>query len=228
MIKVRDFLLRLLRHTKQRIDWHAVSARHTVAHLIAKLSSRVFLGEGLAKNSKLENIVVNYTHIGLEAVNALKAWPPIARSLVHWFIPQVRRAREILEEARQLLEPEIIRRKKEKSDCLAQGRPPPKYNDTLHWADETARRPFDPVALQLGLSLAAVHTTADLLGQGILNLCHFPEWVEPMREEAISVLRQHGMNKNSITKMHLIDSYLKETQRIKPIQRSKPSIATNN
>jgi len=162
MIKVRDFLLRLLRHTKQRIDWHAVSARHTVAHLIAKLSSRVFLGEGLAKNSKLENIVVNYTHIGLEAVNALKAWPPIARSLVHWFIPQVRRAREILEEARQLLEPEIIRRKKEKSDCLAQGRPPPKYNDTLHWADETARRPFDPVALQLGLSLAAVHTTADL------------------------------------------------------------------
>jgi cytochrome P450 len=203
------------------LEWHNVSVKDTIAHLIAKLSTRVFLGEELAHNADLEKVIVNYTHVGLEAIMELKKWSPILRPVVHWYIPQVQASRQMVKHARELLRPEQERRSKEKVKCLAEGEPLPKYPDTLTWAEEVAKRPYDPVALQLGLSLAAVHTTADLLGQAVINLCHYPDWIQPLRDEVTTVLSSHGMNKNSITKLHLLDSYLKETQRLKPIQRGK-------
>jgi cytochrome P450 len=69
----------------------------------------------------------------------------------------------------------------------------------------------------LGLSIAAIHTTSDLVGQAVLNLGAHPEMIEPLRKEAIEVLQKNGWKKVALTELYLLDSFLKETQRMKPI-----------
>jgi len=41
-----------------------------------------------------------------------------------------------------------------------------------------------------------------------------PEYLEPLREEVDAVIREEGWTKAGIDKMHKIDSFLKETQRV--------------
>jgi hypothetical protein len=41
-----------------------------------------------------------------------------------------------------------------------------------------------------------------------------PEYLEPLREEVDTVIREEGWTKAGVDKMHKIDSFLKETQRV--------------
>ena len=41
-----------------------------------------------------------------------------------------------------------------------------------------------------------------------------PEYIEPLRQEVDAVIREEGWTKAGIDKMHKIDSFLRETQRI--------------
>ena len=80
---------------------------------------------------------------------------------------------------------------------------------------ECARgRQVDYVGLQLALSLAAIHTTSDLLSKCIVQLCDTPEIVKPLREEVIQVLRTDGWSKQTLYKLKLIDSFLEEIQQV--------------
>jgi cytochrome P450 len=95
-----------------------------------------------------------------------------------------------------------------------------KYPDTIQWFEETAKgRPYDPVRQQLVLAFASIHTTADLLSQAILDLCSADNWdvlCQELREEVISAYREEGWKMSLIPKLKLMDSVLKESQRMKP------------
>jgi Cytochrome P450 len=41
-----------------------------------------------------------------------------------------------------------------------------------------------------------------------------PEYIEPLRQEVDAVINEEGWTKAGIDKMHKIDSFLKETQRV--------------
>lgn len=87
----------------------------------------------------------------------------------------------------------------------------------MEWMEECARgRSYDPTIAQLTFSLAAVHTTTDMLTQVIYDLCDQPDLVQALRDEAIEVLREDGWKKTALYKMKLMDSVLKESQRLKP------------
>ncbi|CZS79476.1 unnamed protein product [Fusarium graminearum] len=75
---------------------------------------------------------------------------------------------------------------------------------------------FDPVIFQLTLSLLAIHTTYDLLQQRMIDLGRHPEYIEPLRQEAVQLLHEEGWKKTTLFKMKLLDSAIKESQRMKP------------
>ncbi|KAI1690339.1 Cytochrome P450 [Pyrenophora tritici-repentis] len=95
----------------------------------------------------------------------------------------------------------------------------PIYNDAIEWAEiESRGRPYSPVDCQLNLSFGAIHTSSALLTQVLTRLSNEPHLITPLRQEIIEVLKAEGMNKNSLYDLKLMDSALKETQRIKPDQ----------
>ena len=77
-------------------------------------------------------------------------------------------------------------------------------------------RKYSPVGIQLGLAAAAIHTSSDLMCHLISNPCRLPESIERLRDEAKSVLAEHGWSKSLLFHLKLMDSVLKETLRITP------------
>jgi len=46
------------------------------------------------------------------------------------------------------------------------------------------------------------------------HLAANPEYLVPLREEVEEAIRQHGWSKEAMDKMHKVDSFIKESQRL--------------
>lgn len=93
-----------------------------------------------------------------------------------------------------------------------------RFNDAMQWMEDVAKgRPYDPAVSQMSFSLAAIHTTSDLLTQVIYDLCGKEDLVQALRDELIAVISEDGWKKQTLYKLKLMDSVLKESQRLKPI-----------
>lgn len=120
--------------------------------------------------------------------------------------------------AAAIIAPEIKRRHEEIAAAKREGRTPDLPDDSIEWMRSASHgRKYHEVNMQLGLAIAAIHTTSDLLTQAMLNLCAHPEAVVPLRQEVLDVLGKYGWQKVALTELRLLDSFFKETQRLKPV-----------
>ncbi|KAM4055521.1 cytochrome p450 [Hirsutella rhossiliensis] len=200
-------------------DWHEVVAKEVNLQLMARITSRVFLGLKMCRNPQWLRIMSTYTTVAFQAVEELRLWPHWLRSTAQWFLPHCTSARALVQEARDLINPLIETRRCEKAAAAERGAKC-EYNDAIEWLEQTAREKhvsYDPACAQLSLSVGALHTTTDFLTQAMLDITSHPELIEPLREEIIAVLSQSGWSKRSLYSLKLMDSVLKESQRMKPI-----------
>lgn len=205
-------------------QWHSTSLKKKIGDVVARLSSRVFLGKDLCRNKRWLEIAKDYTIDAFIASRILKLVPSYLRPIAHWFVPHCIRLRKEYHDAQKLINPEIERRKERAQKALEAGRKPPKTADTIGWMYELARgREVDYVGAQLSLTLAAIHTTTDAITQAVLDLCANPSVVEPLRKEIIDVIGSEGWSKTALYKLRLMDSFLKESQRVHPPAYSKSS-----
>ncbi|KAK3937466.1 Dihydromonacolin L monooxygenase [Diplogelasinospora grovesii] len=199
-------------------EWHTIKLKDDVLDLVARLSSRVFLGRDLCRNKRWLEISKSYTVDAFVGSLLLRFVPFFLRPVVYWFIPQCTALRKAIRDAHKIIDPEVARRKAIVDQALAAGQKPPKVADTIGWMYEVARgRKVDFVAAQLSLTLAAIHTTTEVTGQALLDLCEHPEVAQQLREEAIQVLGEGGWAKTTLYKLKLMDSFLKESQRCAPL-----------
>ena len=198
-------------------EWHRISIRQAVLPLVARISSRVFLGDSVCRNEDWLKVTREYTVDASRAAEKLRLWPSALRPIVHWFVPECQRARAHVHEARRVITPILEQRRQEKASAKARGEVL-EYSDAIEWLEQAAAgRYYDPVNAQLVLSLAAIHTTTDLISQVLTDLAQHPDIIEPLRQEAISALAANGWTKASLYNMKLLDSVIKESQRLKPI-----------
>lgn len=66
------------------------------------------------------------------------------------------------------------------------------------------------------VSVAAIHTSTDLACKVIVDLARNSEIIQPLRDEIVSVLGAGGWQKTSFYNMKLLDSCIKESQRMAP------------
>ncbi|EED16415.1 cytochrome P450, putative [Talaromyces stipitatus ATCC 10500] len=170
-------------------EWHSIALKDTIVKIIARVSSRVFLGDLLCRNEEWLEVTRDYTLYSFTAAEELRLWPAPLLPIVHWFLPQCRKLRALLK---------VI-------------------DDAIEWFEKEANgQDYDPVSAQLILSVAAIHTTTDLTCQTLTQLAQNPEILAPLRKELVDVLQEHGWKKTSLYNMKLLDSVVKESQRLKP------------
>ncbi|KAF7539062.1 hypothetical protein G7054_g2488 [Neopestalotiopsis clavispora] len=90
------------------------------------------------------------------------------------------------------------------------------FDDAFEWFEKEYNGPHDAALKQVTLSLVAIHTTNDLLVQTLTDISLHPELVDALREEVIRVFSTEGLKKTSLNNLKLMDSVLKESQRLKP------------
>ncbi|EPS35038.1 hypothetical protein PDE_10003 [Penicillium oxalicum 114-2] len=202
-------------------DWHEISLKSTLLDMISQQSAHVFLGRSFSHNVSWLALSRSITLQAFGAVRELRVYPSFIRPLVGWFLPACKSLRGEIAKARKLVEPLILARRLERERCIASGREPPVYHDTIAWAEECARgRKYDPALIQLTLALSAMHNTSDFLTQVIYDIAARPKLVEELRKEIIDVRTcgdaTESWNKGAVHKLKLMDSVMKESQRLKP------------
>ncbi|KAJ5665275.1 uncharacterized protein N7477_007723 [Penicillium maclennaniae] len=210
--------LSLRNHWTDDEEWHDLPLKQSIVQIIAQLSSRVFLGEQMCRNPDWLRIIVDYTVDAFQAGDKLRWWPEITRPIVAYFLSSTRKVQQQLREAERILRPMLDERKRAKENALKEGIEFPRYNDAMEWLEQASKgRSYDPVALQVTFSWVAIHTTTDMMTQAIYDLCERQELVEELRKEVISVISSEGWKKSAMYKLQLMDSFLKESQRMKPV-----------
>ncbi|KAF4996667.1 hypothetical protein FDECE_12345 [Fusarium decemcellulare] len=195
-------------------EWRDISLKETMLDFIARLSSRVFLGEELCRNSEWLEITKSYSTNTFLAGDLLRQYTSWLRPIACYFIPQCRLLRKQVADARRVLAPVLKKRQRDREMALAKGEPEPSYNDTIQWAvEESQGSPFDPVGAQLGFSVVAINLATETM----LRLIERPQLVEDVRKEIIEVLLAEGWTKSALFNMKLLDSVVKEAQRLKPL-----------
>lgn len=186
--------------------------------IVARISSHMFLGEGLCRDAEWLDVTKRYTVMGFGTANVLREYPPWLRPLMNHILPQCRELRELSARAKKLIAPVILERQQAREDAVRDGKPVPRFEDALDWFEREGADPkLDPAYLQLILSVVAIHTTSDLLAETILQLSQRPQLVEELRAEISGVLKADGWKKTSLFNMKLLDSVIKESQRLRPI-----------
>ncbi|KAF4122151.1 Cytochrome P450 [Geosmithia morbida] len=199
----------------EETDWHSLNVQETIMAVIARMSSRVFMGEELCRNKAWTDISARYTLEAFKTGDILREYPPWMRSWVHWFLPGCQNSRRLLQEARETIKPYIVKRRQIKAEALARGKKV-SFDDAIEWLEATGSR-LDAATGQVMLSLVAIHTTTDLLQQTMTNIASHPDLFEPLRQEIVSVLSTDGLKKAALNSLKLMDSVIKESQRLKPV-----------
>ncbi|KAI0831537.1 cytochrome P450 [Hypoxylon sp. FL0890] len=205
-------------------DWHEMEVTPLVGEIVPRLIARIFLGEELCRNEEWLEITRQYQRNWLYGSRVLNMVPKPLRKFAHWVIPECIALRSLLKDARRLIALVIAKRREMRQAAIAAGREAPKFEDAFGWMEEEAAargKICDEVLLadfQMMMGLVAFHTTSDLLKQFMIDLAHHEECMQLVREEVIHLLRAEGMSKTAFYKMQLLDSGLKETQRLKPIE----------
>lgn len=101
----------------------------------------------------------------------------------------------------------------------------PRAKDTIDWFEQLSESSGRSVNIshgQMALSLAAIHTTSNLLTNVMYDLAAYPEYIQPLRDEIKAVLAEDGeLKKSSLLKLKLMDSVMKESQRVRPVSMGK-------
>jgi cytochrome P450 len=198
-------------------EFTEIMFKNKLLQVVARVSSRVFIGPEMSQNKDWLQVSQEYAMNAFMAVNAMRKWHPALRPIVHWFIPECRKARETLDRARAIITPVIQKRLERNRKAAEAGQTSSKTSDAIAWFDEASEgRPYDAAVIQLGLSFAAIHTTTEFLSGMITDLCANPEYFEPLRQEIRTVLGDKGWRKQTLYDLKLLDSTMKESQRQHP------------
>lgn len=211
-----------------RGEWRDVVVRSGLSlPLVARLSTLLFMGPESCRDREWIDIVIGFTVNIILANKALQVCPRWLRPLANYFMPQCRVLRAQERRAREIIEEKLVaRRESREVDGGAGGLGGGsggggQTGDALDWFQSQHQRlggEYNPVLTQLMLSVAAIHTTADLVTQVVLDLATHRELMDPLRREMVEALDGRPIDKAATQKMKLLDSVMKETQRMKPMQ----------
>ncbi|KAL8282700.1 hypothetical protein RB597_010103 [Gaeumannomyces tritici] len=200
-------------------EWREHLIRPAILDVISRVASRVFLGEELCRDEAWLEVTKEYTTAAFMAAMALRQRPAHLRFIYQWFEPLCAELRRHRDRSRAIIGPVLERRRAARREALAQGRPAPVFEDGIDWFEQEAQgRPYDSGMAQQALAATGNHTTSDFTTKFMLTVAQHPDLIREMRDEIVAVLRaEGGFTKAALANLKLLDSVMKETQRLQPI-----------
>ncbi|KAH9063634.1 cytochrome P450 [Lactarius vividus] len=195
-------------------EWVDVPVRKTMQRVICRVANRVFVGAPLCRNRDYQTLNLNFATSVVKSATILKLFPDFLKPLVARTISnlpsKVRREMEFL---RPMYE-ERLERTEELGDQKWEDAP----NDMLMWLMNESKgveRSLEGIARRmLVVNFVAIHTTSSAMTQVLYRLLANPEYVEPLRKEVEAVVAEYGWTTDAMDKLHKIDSFVRETQRL--------------
>ncbi|GJJ07764.1 hypothetical protein Clacol_001969 [Clathrus columnatus] len=189
-------------------DWTPIYASPKVTEVVARVINRVFVGLPINIGREPEYLKANIDLVifGMSCAY-LYDTSLVAKSLTTFS--------KSVNTAAKYLGP-IIKERQDKMDECGHDYPGKPF-DALSWLMEEAvgqeRSVANLTKRVLALNFAAVNTTSASFTFALYTLAAEPYYLQPMREEIERVIAEEGWTKTAMTKMHNLDSFLKESMR---------------
>jgi cytochrome P450 len=197
------------------LEWKETNITNDILNVVSRLSSKIFLGDKLCRNETWIRLSKEYVVTAVESTKSFLAWPKYLHFMIPWVSKDAKLVLRQLDGIRAILRPILEERELMKAEARKMGTPVPVFEDTLEWLQEESQgAAYDPAAYQMLLTIAAIHTTSDLLSQVIMRLGNEPHLIHDLRAEIVSVLGAEGFSKASIANLKLMDSKLVAMRRI--------------
>ncbi|KAI1423459.1 cytochrome P450 [Xylaria sp. FL1777] len=190
-------------------------AQNSILHITAGISSRVFIGFPACRHPKWIETSIGYTRDVFRVSTALQAYPEFVRPLVVRWLDCTKQLDERLRTAELFLNPIFAGRLTERLQKQTNDKA---NHDLIQWmVDACCGEDSDPSVLTrkiMFLTLAAIHTTTMSVTHAIFDLCAMPYYIEHLRQEISEVTSKHGWSLLAINDFKLLDSFVKESQRV--------------
>ncbi|KAI9431120.1 cytochrome P450, partial [Lactarius indigo] len=195
-------------------EWVDVPALEMIQRVVCRVTNRVFVGAPLCRNRDYQVLNLNFAINVMKFATIIRVFPEFLKPLVTRIISnlpsQVQREMEFI---RPMYEERLA-----KMEELGDGKWDDGPNDMLMWLmneSKGAERSLEGVARRmLGVNFVAIHTTSSAMTQILYRLLANPEYVGPLRREVEAVVAEYGWTTDGMDKLHKIDSFLRETQRV--------------
>ncbi|OJJ34582.1 hypothetical protein ASPWEDRAFT_29710 [Aspergillus wentii DTO 134E9] len=207
----------------QPSDWTSKHMWPICCRIVTQVTNRLLFGEEMANHPAFTELAANYTYTVFGGAHTIRYYPSWTRSFIMWWKTRMGEEKAL---AKKLLGPLLISRIKRIKEARrtngeserGQKRP----NDAVQWVLElTPPHHLDDidllVARMLHLVVSAIHTSSSTFMDTMYDLALHPEVVAPLREEIDRVMAaEGGWTKQGLTKMHKLDSLIKESSRWHP------------
>ncbi|KAF9038680.1 cytochrome P450 [Panaeolus papilionaceus] len=217
MIDVHDEIVHACNdHLPSTTAWTPLTISSTVMDVVARATNRVFVGKQLCRNPVYLNTNVRFATDVVSIAFILKFVPKPLRSTVNRLLSNVPRLRQ---KNLEYLDPIINERRRQRQNPIDGAENPADILDMLmdgaKGEENTNSRLSDRLMM---INFAAIHTTSMSFAQALLCLAEYPQCAKLLRSEAEDVVSRHGWTKVAIDEMPYIDAFLKETQRLHPLE----------
>ncbi|KJA22747.1 hypothetical protein HYPSUDRAFT_40536 [Hypholoma sublateritium FD-334 SS-4] len=199
-------------------DWTPIKCSSIVPKMVCQASNRIFVGYPLCRNPEFTEFSTRFTFDVFTVAFILRFIPDFLRPLVNQIISTVPNRRR---KALKFLGPLLDARRKQNEESNGPGGAE-KPDDMITWLMEIAKgEETTNEALTdrlLAINFGAIHTTSVTFTHALYYLAAFPMYAEILREEIDVVVKEHGWTKGGLDQMKRVDSFLKESQRLNPLQ----------
>jgi len=200
-------------------EWKSVEIFTTVLRMVARTSSRVFVGLPLCRNEDWLTVAMNFTGDIIITINKLASIPKLIRPFYAWMFNSTKLISSHRKMAQILLGPIIQRRFEEERLAEENGTIYRKPDDMLQWLTERVQPRHknieDLSELQLLSNLASINATSLSFINALYDLAVHQECVQPIREEIEAVISENNgmIDRAALRKMRKTDSFFKESAR---------------
>ncbi|KAK7058652.1 hypothetical protein VNI00_002288 [Paramarasmius palmivorus] len=193
-------------------DWIQATALDKVLDIVVRASNRLYVGLPLCRNPEWMALNTCFATGVFGAAQTTNLFPTFLQPIVHWWVSPRSKA---FATASKILRPTIIERL-ERLKIGEEGTE--SSDDLLGWLIKATNgkkerlNPDDLILRMLFFNMASIHTTA--LTHALFQLAPRPELVKLLRDEVEPVIQADGWTKAAMGKLRMMDSFLKETQRV--------------
>lgn len=196
-------------------EWTSINALKLARRMVHRGVATQFVAE-LAEDEEYLSIAISYSENGFKHNFLLRVFPDWAKPVVARLLPTSWGVDWALTRAKRMIIPIIRdRRRREQEDSSYE-----KPDDFLQHLMDGGQKIHDDVETTVQrlmvTYLGSGPSTIIAVAQVLFDLCAHPEYIEPLRQEALEVLRKEGYTKQALAGMKKMDSFMRESQRLSP------------
>ncbi|KAH9477625.1 Cytochrome P450 monooxygenase 103 [Psilocybe cubensis] len=194
--------------------WVTVTACDASREVVCRSSNRLFVGLPLCRDPDYRSLNEHFSMEVITQAQLINLFPSFMKPIVGRLISKNKsNLRRVVSHVGQILHDRLeMLNHNDRENEINQP------NDLISWLLEEAKGPQrtidDLPARILNINFASIHSTSMGLTSILFDLCMYPEYIEPMREEVSAIVKAEGWTKSSLAKMRKVDSFVKESQRL--------------